>query len=442
MNTPSLQNQVPNLSFLTRIRKNPGLTHPAFGDLARLDAVRMSRESPRPAVRFTEEDGMMIYLTVTGRCNAHCAGCINSAVTLGNDDPRNLLTTSRESEPERDAAIVVRLAEARPEQRITVCFYGGEPFMATEKMGRIRQILNHSAIGDRVRFMVNTNGELLDRQMDRYPDLMKAIWLYTVSIDGDETQHNRCRPGTHLNVIEANLKRLKAAADRPVLFWSTLREDQSLTACFQEFLKLYDTGEVHYFFWHWAESREPFDHFEDFAGRYGEELETLLDVYLDRLTKGELLPIIHLNELVIYLATGRERGHSACAVELARNFDIMGGQICACSDLPPEMSLGELDASGNLDITDRDLNPLVAYKDWLGCTRCGVHPYCGGRCPVQALAGDPRRTLQYCQLMRLHVGIVQQRMTRIETELARHGIDLQAVHDHSAYLTKYTDVVP
>ncbi len=442
MNTPSLQHQVPDLSFLTRLRQHPGLIHPEFGDLARLDAVRMSRNSPLPAVRFSEEEGMMIYLTVTGRCNAHCAGCINSAVTLGRDDPRNLLTTSQESEPERDAAIVVRLAEARPEQMITVCFYGGEPFMAPEKMDRIRQILTASPLHDRVRFMVNTNGELLGPRMDRHADLMKEIWLYTVSIDGDETQHNRCRPGTHLSTIEANLRRLKESTGRPVLFWSTLREDQSLLNCFQEFLKLYDAGQVDYLFWHWAESRAPFDHFEDFAGRYAEELETLMDIYLDRLKQGKPLPIIHLNELVIYLATGRERGHSACAVELAQNFDIMGGQICACSDLPPEMGLGELDASGNLDITNRDLKPLVAYKDWLGCTRCGVHPYCGGRCPVQALAGEPLRTIQYCQLMRLHVGIVQKRMDRIETELTRHGISLQAVHDQSAFLTKYTDVVP
>lgn len=384
----------------------------------------------------------MIYLTVTGRCNARCAGCINSAVTLGNDEPRNRLTTSRESEPERDAAIVLHLAAAHPEQMITVCFYGGEPFMATEKMDRVRRILTESAIGDRVRFMVNTNGELLGERLDRYPDLVKDIWLYTVSIDGDEEQHDRCRPGTHLSTIRDNLRRLKAAADRPALFWSTVREEQSLLKCFREFLKLHDDRLVDFFFWHWAESRAPFADFEGFAERYGEELETLLAIFLGRLEQGELLPIVHLNELILYLATGKKRGHSACAVELAKNFDVMDGRIHACSDLPPSLSLGELDASGHLEITNRDLQPLVAYKDPLGCDGCGVHPYCGGRCPVQALAGEPLRTLQYCQLMRLHVGIVQKQMDRIEAALDRHGITLQAAYDHSAFLTKYTDVVP
>ena len=61
---------------------------------------------------------------------------------------------------------------------------------------------------------------------------------------------------------------------------------------------------------------------------------------------------------------------------------------------------------------------------------------------MQALSGSPERTLQICQLMRLHVGIVNERIDDISTALGENGISLQDLYDRSAYLARYTDVVP
>jgi hypothetical protein len=44
--------------------------------------------------------------------------------------------------------------------------------------------------------------------------------------------------------------------------------------------------------------------------------------------------------------------------------------------------------------------------------------------------------------MRLHVGIIQDRITDILRDLERNGITLQALYDQSAFVAKYTDVVP
>jgi len=57
--------------------------------------------------------------------------------------------------------------------------------------------------------MVYTNGELLIESVNAYPDLMAAIWLYSVSIDGDEEQHSRVRPGTSVEKITRNLQRFR-----------------------------------------------------------------------------------------------------------------------------------------------------------------------------------------------------------------------------------------
>jgi radical SAM protein with 4Fe4S-binding SPASM domain len=361
---------------------------------------------------------------------------------MGSDDPRNTITTSQDSEPERDAFIIQELASRHPDQTITVCFYGGEPFLAPEKMESTWRILKESEEPGRYRFMVYTTGELLIESLASYPEFMKDMWLYSVSIDGDEEQHNRVRQGTHLSKIKNNLRKLASSYKGNVLHWSTIREEQSLLNCFEEFLRLYNSGLVNHFFWHWAEDREPFQDFPRFVKEYGQDLESVMDIYVQNISRGVLLPIVHINELILFLLTSRERGHTACGVELAKNYDVVSGKVYSCADLPSSHSIGGLDESGRLNIDEYDLNSLVEYKDWLGCSLCGVHFYCGGRCPVQVLAGSQKRTYQYCQLMRLHVGIVQERISDILKGIKENGMTLQEISDRSASFTKYTDVVP
>jgi len=419
-----------------------GASYPGFADLSRFNAVETQTSHSLSDESYVADDSIMIHLTVTGRCYARCKGCINSAITMDSDEPRNKLVTFQDTEPARDTAIIRALAARHHQQTITVCFYGGEPFLATDRMEKAWRILKGSPEANQFRFMIYTNGEFLIEALELYPEFMKDIWLYSVSIDGDEEQHNRVRQGTQLAEIRRNLKELSASYKGNVLHWSTLREEQSLFNCFKEFLRLYQAGLVNHFFWHWAENREPFEDFPAYVANYGQELEQIMDIYLQKILEGKLLPIAHLNELVLYIITGRERGHTACGVELAKNYDIVSGKVYSCADLPSCHSIGELDKEGGLNLREYELNSLVDYKNWLGCYHCGVYAYCGGRCPVQVIAGSKQRTYQYCQLMRLHVGLVQKRVRDILKAVKRNGLTLQEIYDRSAFLTKYTDVVP
>jgi radical SAM protein with 4Fe4S-binding SPASM domain len=426
--------------YTLQLQESLRVNHPLFGDLTRTDAVCMTAEGLHSKDNFKEEDDIIINLTVTGRCYARCEGCINSAITFASDGPRNPSITNLESDPEYDASIVIRLAQRHLDSMVTLAFYGGEPFLATDKMEKVRLILAESEIKNRVRYMVYTNGELLSQACKHYPSLISNMWLYSVSIDGDEEQHRQVRPGTDLNLIIVNLRKLRSVYQGNVLFWSTLREQQSLRKCFHKFLELYREGLVNHFFWHWADTKDPYQDLTSYVKRYGAELEEVMEQYVVKAFQGEILPIIHLNELILYLISGKQRGHTACGVELARNYDIMGGEIHACADLPPSVG-GSIDRTGS-HFSEPNFTHLVEYKNWLKCYECRVYPYCGGRCLVQALSGSPTRTLQICQLMRLHVGIVRERIDDISTALNRNGISLQHLYDSSAYFTRYTDVVP
>jgi radical SAM protein with 4Fe4S-binding SPASM domain len=435
----------PERSAIVEAQRSTALHHRAFGDLTRADAVVMGNWLRDESASISEWEPLFIHLTVTGRCNARCKGCINTDVTsLG---ATGILSASavrevEETNPERDSKAIESLSLNHPDSDVILCLYGGEPLLAADRISELTGLLDTTSLGKRLRYLIYTNGELIRSSLERYPELMKSIWLYALGIDGGEKQHNEIRRGTKLSRIIENLEALKEAREGSVLMWSTLREEQSLTDCFRQFMSLHERGLVEHFFWHWIEMREGFSSFPAYAERYEEELRLIMDEYLQSLAQGRLLPIAHVNELIIYLLTGLSRGTTACAVEQSKNYDIMGGAIHACADLPPEYRIGDIEDDGTLRLRDHSLQELAGYKNPLGCFHCGIHPYCGGRCPVQALTGSPVRLVQYCQLMRIHVGVVQQYMDRIAPELGKMGMTAQKIYDLSAYIAQFTDVTP
>lgn len=414
--------------------------HPRLGDLADPRAVVIPPVSPSASAKLPLDRSLILHVTITGRCNARCAGCINVSLTCeGRQDALRLF----EADPQREALGLLALAKRFPRQKVVVAFYGGEPFLEPAKLEAICRFLRRSEEGPRFRFMVYTNGTLIHRVLEKHPDLLSQLWLVSFSVDGRKEQHERFRRGTNLDRIHANMALLRRNAPHTkVLLWSTLREKQSLRDCVEEFVTLYEKGWVDYFFYHFAETDAPFEDFSRYLRRYEEDFAFLLQLYIDYLKEGRIFPLIHLNELLAYILTGYRRGHTACGAELATNFDLVGGKILACADLPPSLALGEITSQGEVRLHTQDLSPLAAYREYLPCRECGIEPYCGGRCPVQALTGSVERTLQYCQLLRLHVGMVLERLGEIKALLSRHHLSPSQLYLEAGYLARYTDVIP
>lgn len=387
---------------------------------------------------YTENDDIIVNLTVTRRCHARCKDCINSSITFGGKGSG--IPNDGDCNPERDARLVVKIAEKYRDKGITLCFYGGEPFLVPDVMDRVRLLLAGSEVGKRTRYMVYTSGELIADALGKYPDLTSGMWLYSISVDGGPTQHAEVRPGTSLERTLDSLEILRRAYSGNILIWSTLREEQSLLDCYRQFITMYRRGLADHFFWHWAETDQPFNDLAQYAGRYAEELDQIMQEYDSWIAEGKILPIAHINELILYFLEQKNRGHTACAVELARNYDILGGTVHACSDLPA--SLGAFNSDGDVEIAGDKLRSLVTYKETLGCYTCDVHWYCGGRCPVQALACSIQRTQQMCRLMHFHVNTVKGHIPFIQKMLERHNIGCQQLYDSSAFMARYTDAVP
>lgn len=425
---------------LPALLQQTGIIHPVFGDLLRPRAVYMDGELLQ--TKYVEKNPYFVHLTVTGRCNARCRGCINSEISFPDEKLKEYLSPEYDLRPQRDARGILSLLEQEGVQEAWICFYGGEPLLLPDKMETFMQLLEAGNPPNRFCYMLYTNGQLLDRIAESHSQLLRKFNLISVSIDGRHPQHNQVRLGTDLETIHKNLRRLQEVRNGPVLMWSTLREEQSLKDCFQEFLYLHEQGMADHFFWHWVETQDPFRDFPGYLHRYEQELEGILDYYLGELEKGRVPSILHLNELILFFLTGKRRETTGCGVEVQRNLDLTGGRILACSDLGPEWEVGYVDSSGRPHLDGRNYEKLVEYKHGLGCSQCGVHGYCGGRCPVESLHCDPKRLIEYCQLMRLHVGLVQRRMPQIRKRIGQWNLSVQEIYDRSVFYVQFTDVTP
>ncbi len=382
---------------------------------------------------------VIFHLTVTGRCQARCEGCIN-ALSFGR---REDFADSWECVPERDARALCELLKKTDGRPAVVAFYGGEPLLAAEKMEAVRRKLRALLNGRPLRFMLYTNGELLSRTLKRHPDLLRDLWLISVSIDGSEGKHERFRRGTSLSRIRENLAALKETMGTPVLMWSTLRDEASLRDCLEEFLRLKARGLCDYFFWHLIETDRPISSFEYFRRRYLSDLAFLLETYLSWLSSGRILPVLPLNELFFFLLSGIRRGHTGCGVERAENFDLQGGRLLPCADLGEEFVLGEIKPSGEIAWCGNParLSSLVSYRRDLGCEECAAEFYCGGRCPV-LIKNSPERARQYCVLTRDLVNLARGALPEVYRLLKKTGLSPEDLYFPYGYLTLFTDVIP
>ncbi|HML75131.1 MAG TPA: 4Fe-4S cluster-binding domain-containing protein [Anaerohalosphaeraceae bacterium] len=416
-----------------------GYVHPQYGDLGVPGSVN-TRHNLSQAEPFFEDNPYMLHLSVTGRCNAHCIGCISSSITF-KENPSEPQSKEFDVQPQRDSMAIRQLLADRKEDYAVICLYGGEPLLECEK---IQQTIDLLSVNPPLplRYMLYTNGQLLEESIRQFPQLFRKLWLVSVSIDGQTEQHNANRPGTDLTRIHRGLRNLSQYPTASVLMWSTLREGQSLTDCFEEFLYLYEHGLADHWFFHWIETDKPFEDFGRYLQEYESQLRQVMHIYLEFLGLGRILSIVHISELVLYLLSGKLRGSTACGVELEKNYDIAGGKIMACADLGPKWVLGLVNPDGSPEIQPKELSKLIAYKNELGCGSCGVHPYCGGRCPVEGLTASRQRLSEYCQLMRLHVAVVKEYLPHIQRAMKLQDIDLQRLYDHSAFYAQFTDVTP
>ena len=419
-------------SHLDRVRK-----------LIIVNSIKCDLATTMIALNEFLRDGLprVFHITVTGRCNARCEGCLNSLIY----GEREVFAKSWEEDQQTSLQALDWLIRQTNGAPTFVAFYGGEPLLVFDRVRYIAKEVKTNHKDKDLRFILYTNGMLLDKAISQDPDFFRELDFLFVSIDGTKEQHNRYRKGTSLEKIEKNLQILKKTSQTKVLMWSTLREGMRLKDCVDEFLKLYQAKLCDFFFWHLIELDKPIKDLQTFRKHYQEDLRHLLEVFLLYLRKGEVLSILPLAELIYFSLKGIRRGQTGCGVEKLRNFDILAGKVLPCVDMGEDIILadfskGKLRKNNNEELKER-LRHLVSYRDWLGCKACPAEFFCGGRCPV-LIKTSPERAKQYCLLTQDLVSITKELLPLVKEALFINNIPEESLYYPYGWLNLLTDVVP
>jgi putative peptide-modifying radical SAM enzyme len=295
-------------------------------------------------------------------------------------------------------------------EKHVLTFYGGEPLLHIDKIKEIMDKID-------ARFMIQTNAKLLNQLPKEYTNRMEVI---LISLDGTKelTDFNR-GIGTY-DLVKKNIQLIKNNGFKGEIIARMVVDEFSLgkegiPGHIKHLLKIgFDS--VHWqmdagFYSHDYKQRD----FKEFVKEYDNQIDILLDYWVERMKKGEVLklyPFLGIFESLYYGKKEKLRCGSGYA-----NYTITtNGKIGSC----PIMHDATNFQVG--DIWNNEPNKLNEIYVGEPCTSCDILDLCGGRCLYANKAKLWPKEGQdlICLTVRHLIDSIKQRMPQIK-ELIEKG---------------------
>jgi putative peptide-modifying radical SAM enzyme len=310
------------------------------------------------------------YVTLTTSCNLQCRYCYGkSCEDFGSDFHGLEIDYSTPRLIDYGTQSLKSFLQEDPSPLLI--FYGGEPLLQMRKMEEIIGAVPAA------RFVLQTNGLLLDRMNMKYANKFDSIF---VSLDGDEALSDYYRgKGTYKRVI-GNIKKIRDNGyGGEIVARMTVGEETEID---HQVLALAENvglpvSSVHWqldaLFW---QNDFPKRHFSDWVTKnYNPRLRKLIHVWVDRMRKkGEVLRLYPLVGVMQSLLRG-EPSRLRCGAGWSL-FNIQtDGNITPC---PVMAGLRDFYLGNICETPLRRLKDAVSVSE--PCDRCDVLSVCGGRC--------------------------------------------------------------
>ena len=315
---------------------------------------------------------MYFHLILTDECNLCCRYCRAKAFEVleeSDDETAPIIDIDPNLPRDLDFDLDLLYKFLQKDPASTLTFYGGEPLMRADLIDRI---VRESPVQ---RFMIQTNGMLLDRLE---PEIVNRFSTILVSLDGDEalTDGNR-GVGVYQKVIE-NIRRIQkngytgeliarmAVTERTdiaeAVHWLSNNPDYSFSSIHWQ-LDANFAGDF---------SRRTFAEWTRIS--YNPGIRTLVADWVDHMeSKGEVMKWYPFLDPMEDLLLGN-KSYLRCGSGHA-NYSIMtDGHIAPCPVMigMKEYYVGDI----------RTADPQNLDKIFVGgeCTGCEIYDFCGGRC--------------------------------------------------------------
>lgn len=304
---------------------------------------------------------MLLFLTLTQRCQLQCRYCGSST----NEDIEDVACHPPEITYEYK-----HLEKLHSVKDLVVCFYGGEPLLQMNCIESAIKFLPHA------KFCLQTNGLLLSKVPD---SILHKLDTILVSIDGDEatTDFNRGK-GTYKKAIAS----VKAIRERKykgdMIARMTVSEVCDIYASVTHLLSLGLFDHVHWqldCLW----DSDMHERYKDFHAwrdtSYNPGIAKLVDFFMEHVRKGVVPGIVPFQGLLKSFVNGEKVKRIRCGAGSTAFNVTTAGLINACPIAP------EFDPLNDLNSPDFKPEDLIDKK-LVGppCSECPMFEKCGGRC--------------------------------------------------------------
>ncbi|MGA3191805.1 MAG: TIGR04084 family radical SAM/SPASM domain-containing protein [Candidatus Bathyarchaeia archaeon] len=355
---------------------------------------------------------MFFHVILTTECNSKCRYCYGEALEDMDDDSWEAeVDYSLPREMSYDVSVLDRFC--RQDADCVVTFYGGEPLLCTDLIGRVMDNVTAKL------FMIQTNGLLLDRLEPSYVNRFHTI---LVSIDGDESLTDFYRgEGTFRKVVD-NLKLIKHNGfEGELIARMTVMENTDIYKQVRWLLEndVFPFSSIHWQlnagFWKNDYARRHFKKWSEES--YNPGIRKLAEFWVNHMEeKGAVLRLSPLLGIAHSILSGEEESLLRCGGGWINYAIQTDGHIVPCPTMwgMKDYYLGHISTA----------DPLRLKKVFVGepCTRCSIFRSCGGRClyaNVMKRWGSEEYS-QVCKTVKNLIGAVSDQLPRIQ-ELIHHG---------------------
>jgi len=311
---------------------------------------------------------MYFHVLMGTECNSECRYCYTkSCEDFGNDLGKKFKIDF--SMPRKVNYSIKELKDfverGNKADKHILTFYGGEPLMYIDK---IKEIMDNVD----VRFMIQTNGLLLDKLPSKYVNRFDVM---LVSIDGDKkiTDFNKGK-GTYDQVMK-NIGLIKKNGFKGELIARMVTDEHSMLLDQVKHLISVGFSSIHWqidagFYGSDFEKRD----FAEFVKKYNLELKQLVDYWVGNMSQNgkvlKLYPFLGMFDSIYHNKKEKLR----CGSGFANYTIATNGKISVCPIMHDwvDFQVGDIKESDPDNLKEIYVNGL--------CSKCDVSDLCGGRC--------------------------------------------------------------
>lgn len=311
---------------------------------------------------------MHLFVILTSSCNLKCLYCYGKCCE---DISTSFNFEVDYSIPDKVSYSIDLLKTFCSKARVgNLIFYGGEPLLSVDKMLEIMGNVEAE------RFMLQTNGLLLDRIEPKY---LRKLHTILVSIDGEEALTDFYRgKGVYKRVIE-NVESIREKGfEGEVIARMTISQQSGIESSVKHLLLecggIFDSVHWQLDAQFWQSGFNPEAYTRWIEESYGPGLLRLIHLWADQIATGRVLRIYPFLGVMETLLQGGEAG-LRCGSGWAQYTIQTDGTIVPC----PSMVGLKAYYLGNIRDTDPSTLP-TSVKLNPPCSTCDTLSICGGRC--------------------------------------------------------------